>query len=100
MGFYIETDRPIDKARTILSNPEAKALQLGSLPTYVTDCLPGKVLVCVVENGPFDAAGIIFSQRELDHFWNDESGRPRTWLYVDREWAIKQCPHVKEVMEY
>lgn len=37
-------------------------------------------LVCVVENGMFDAAGYIYSQRELDQFADPSDYRPKTWI--------------------
>jgi len=37
-------------------------------------------LVCVVENGPFDAAGYIFSQRELEDFSYPDDNRRKIWI--------------------
>jgi hypothetical protein len=48
-------------------------------------------LICVVENGPFDAAAVIFSKGEFDAFYNDDisDSRPRRWLLMDRKKAFE-----------
>lgn len=38
-------------------------------------------IVCVVDNGPFEAAAYAFSQNELNVFANPD-GRPKRWLKV------------------
>lgn len=39
-------------------------------------------LVCVVENGTFDAAGYAFDEREMRSFNYGDDGRRRSWLIV------------------
>ena len=84
--------------------------------------LPDMILVCLVDNGPFTAAGICYSEVEFDEFNASDptheevaeakaraeaSGiftvqldtgdqRPRTWYVVPRSDIIDVCPEVAE----
>jgi len=53
------------------------------------DKVPEKMaLICVVNNGPFEAAGYCFDEREFECFTHPDP-RPRTWLLMDLEKARK-----------
>ena len=41
-------------------------------------------LVCVVENGMFDAAGYVYSEDELRAFTNPYDHRPKRWIIYPR----------------
>jgi len=46
--------------------------------------IPGdKELICVVDNGIFDAAAWCFSEREFDEFTQKSDPRPKRWLLMD-----------------
>ena len=45
-------------------------------------------LVCVVNNGPFEAAAYCYSQTEFDHFNDPKDYRAKIWLTY---------PHAKEL---
>ena len=46
-------------------------------------------IVCVVENGMFEAAAYCYSPDELEAFrWSPSDPRPRTWL---------RCPNAKKL---
>ncbi len=83
---------------------------------------PDTVLVCLVDNGPFTAAGICYNGAEFNEFraldptheeiaestaraekqginaFNLDTGdqRPRTWYAVPRSDIIEVCPRVEE----
>ena len=50
---------------------------LTNKPEITEDTLP----VCLVNNGPFNAAGVAFSQEELNVFAT-EDGREKLWFQV------------------
>lgn len=91
MGYYIETPLPI-----------AKALQLKELygaESYsgtFEDIPEGKVVVAVIQNGPFDAAGICYDADEFEAFSEADDPRPKDLLLLDKDKAIELCPKVAE----
>ncbi len=93
MGYYIECQRNTGKAKQIFDSlPDAK-IETG--PFF--DETGKRVGVCVVENGPFDAAAIAFSKREMEAFSGTARDfRRRTWLSLPRETVIQVCPAVEK----
>lgn len=75
MGYYINTNSKGEELA-----PNSKALQLVADGAKIVKPEWQENLVCVVENGFFDAAGYCFNEKEFLHFLNDGSGRPKTWL--------------------
>ena len=83
MGYYIgkvPSGLPLDalgKARALAQIPGAR--QIGQPIVWQPN------LVCVIDNGNFEAAGYIYNQAELEEFARRDSGEPqrrRTWLIV------------------
>lgn len=76
MGYYInKTSKGVDlnargKASQLIADGATK---LTGPPIFQEN------LVCVVENGPFDAAGYCYCEKEFQVF-NIFDGRPKTWL--------------------
>lgn len=82
MGYYIEPTNggPTGKAASLIqSNGAVKQIN----PAFL-DKESGNVTVCVVENGFFDAAAVVYSKSEMDAFQGN-CGRKKTWLTMDRE---------------
>jgi hypothetical protein len=83
MGKYVNIDL---KGKPL--NARTKAVDLiksGANPIDEPELFnqhQGKAVICVVKNGPFDAAAWAFSQGELECFKRDD-GRPKDWLTVD-----------------
>lgn len=80
MGYYI------DKVRETYLDPRHKARQLLMLVEGAKEVKERPItfqpdLVCVVENGMFDAAGYAYSEAEM-HAFLEADGRPRRWLTV------------------
>jgi hypothetical protein len=86
MGFYIETDGPVNKADYLVKNHggvkirEPKEWEEG--------------LVCVVENGMFDAAGYCFSEKEFETFTTPDR-RFKIWVKMDDKLAQKLSGYSK-----
>lgn len=75
MGYYIN-------APDIPSTGKASALISKYGAVRIDPPLEWKEgIVCVVENGMFDAAAYCFSQAEMDEF-KSYVGRKKTWLFV------------------
>ena len=52
--------------------------------------IDGRYLVCLVDNGPFTAAGICYDDRERDAFLIPDQ-RPKTWYLVSKELLQPFC---------
>jgi hypothetical protein len=48
-------------------------------------------LICLVDNGPFTAAAIAYTERELQHFCQSDP-RPKRWCLIDQESVFKIMP--------
>lgn len=94
MGFYIETPVNKGKAEYLVNNHGAVRLS-GYMPVAEAH----EVLICVVDNGPFEAAGIMYSLNEVESFNDEQDRRPKEWLLMTKEEVINLHPMVAEVME-
>lgn len=81
MGYYIEVPESKDKARQIVELYGGRIVP--SAPSF-EDITPDEAIICVVDNGPFEAAGFAYSQREL-YVFSELDGRPRMWVIMDRK---------------
>lgn len=75
MGYYIDID---SKGNPLPAKGKSKALLSDG--AIMAGAKYQENLVCVVENGSFDAAGYIYSQREFDDFNHPDDIRVKTWL--------------------
>ena len=91
MGYYINESAPgknlpfVGKAPVLIK--ECKAVE--SYPVPPSQLPDDRALVCVVLNGPFDAAALIFDDREYQDFSSSSDHRPKTWLTMDRAKAYE-----------
>lgn len=88
MGYYIEVPENKGKARQIIELYGGRILPYA--PTH-EDARADEAIICVVDNGLFEAAGFAYDKAELESFKRPDHGyqRPRTWLIIDRKKAIK-----------
>ncbi len=78
MGYYLNEDQSgnvlprLGKAEVFLNNGDAEEIYIPK--NYEEG------LVCVVDNGKFDAALYIFSKNEFEYIINNPDPRPKIWL--------------------
>jgi hypothetical protein len=88
MGYYINKDSKGNdlpasgKFDTLVKSGDAKP----AFPTPFSEIPSGKALLCIVDNGMFDAVAYAYSEAELKYFLKDD-GRDKLWLEMDKELA-------------
>ena len=95
MGYYIQGPNK-SKAQYIVSEYDGKIVPA---PEKFSDVPADKAIICVVDNGPFEAAAFAYDEREFDAFKGDENGhdrRPRKWVIMDRAKAIELTGYDRE----
>ena len=85
MGYYIETPKSQKKAEQIIMRHGA--VKLPERPVSLKKLPKGRALIAVVENATFDAAMFVHNERELMRIALDRTGRPVTFLLMERELA-------------
>jgi len=84
MGYYIETGQVKNKAADICRDHDAAVVSAAAAAVALHQ---GLGVVCVINNGMFEAAAFIYNDAEFDAFNDDMDPRPRTWLTMDRDKA-------------
>lgn len=84
MGHYIQTGEPTGKAEYITGVYDAIRIER---PKDFSDVPDSLALVCIVSNGPFEAAAYIYDQEEFDRLTRGDDQRPRCWILMDRNTA-------------
>lgn len=108
MGYYIQVPENKGKARQLAEMHGATILP--QRPEAFEDVPDGQALICVVDNGPFEAAALCYSREEFEVFarpddvgpttvedhgafaamhLRSEKQRPRTWVTLDKATAHK-----------
>jgi hypothetical protein len=92
MGFYINPQSGT-KEEWLSKCGRRIIIDLFSFEEY-KEYLP----VCLVDNGPFTAAGICYNECELDAFSDPMDSRPKKWYVVPTYKLLEVCPSIKEVV--
>lgn len=85
MGYYLQTNSTHNKADYLLRN--YGGFELMGPPVAFTDIPSDEALVCVVDNGIFEAAGIAYNEAEMKAFARFD-GRPKTWITLRNKQRI------------
>jgi hypothetical protein len=89
MGYYIQTSQPKNKAAAIKQDFDAIEVTVDEAEFFIKEQMGA--VVCVVDNGPFEAAAYCYNLDEFRAFTLSEDDRPKTWLYVEDENKVKQA---------
>ncbi len=84
MGYYIQGGGAQGKTRFLVTELGGKQIPQ---PRSFDDIPADKALIVVVNNGPFQAAGLIFSPAEFKAFTLPSDYRDKEFVLVDRETA-------------
>ena len=86
MGYYIEGPTH-GKANHIL-NKHGGTLLPGK-PESFADIPDDMALICVLNNGPFEAAGLCYDEREFEAFSEPSDPRPKLWMLLPKKIAYE-----------
>ena len=94
MGYYIQTPLRKQKAAQLCAaNKEAAVIPQ---PRSFADVSMTLGLICIVDNGPFEAACFCHNEREFLDFLDPTDPRPKVWLIMNRRKAEIQSGFAKE----
>lgn len=95
MGFYIEV--PANKGKALLIEEMYGGERIGQ-PCEFSHVPKGKALICVVDNGLFEAAAFCYEEKEFEEFAIPSPGdwRPRSWLLLDWDKACELAAGYRE----
>lgn len=80
MGYYIQVPENKGKVHQLVELHGATLL--NKRPEF--DKVPSdKAIICVLDNGPFEAAGYAYSESEMSAFAYPD-GRMKAWLLMDK----------------
>jgi len=71
---------------------------LFTIPESMAEVPPDKALICVVQNGPFDAAALVPDDATLAVYAARSDDRTKSWLVLDRKTAYEAAGIKEEGM--
>ena len=90
MGYYIQGPAK-GKAAMLVSEHQAVNVTLDRPETFA-DVPDGQAMIVVMDNGPFEAAGLCYDEREFVEFTDPGDNRPKQFLhtaldFISRDWV-------------
>lgn len=93
MGYYIETGEAVSKANYLMEYAQAKWIPR---PYNFSECVTeDEIAVCVFNNGRFEAAMVVYTEREFHAATQPTDRRPKEWLLVNKEFIKNQHPKLE-----
>lgn len=93
MGFYIEAPSNLGKGEWLAETFEDA--EIIPQPENFSDVPEGKFLICIVNNGPFEAVCILYDEREFTEFTDTSDTRPKSFLLLSEETTFRLNPKLK-----
>jgi len=88
MRYYIQTPGNHHNKARIIAEQHGGTL-LAKAPRTYADIPADKALVCVVDNGPFEAAAVAVDEGEFKVFTDPLEERPRQYVVIDKAKAYE-----------
>lgn len=85
MGYYIQVPGNHNKAAQLVQLFNA---EIVPKPHAFADVPEDKALICIIDNGMFEAAGLCYSEAEFECF-ADPDERPHWWVLMNKDQAHK-----------
>lgn len=93
MGYYIQGPTH-GKAQYIIEEHGATIITVQEAWNLINE--PDIAIICVLQNGPFDAAAFCYDADEFEAFNEPTDFRCKTWLKMDRKLAKKFSGYNRE----
>lgn len=87
MGYYINTNdgRLHNKAAWLVEKCGGEVISKAEADRRIEN--PEVGIICVVNNGPFEACAFAYSKEEYEAFNYQSDSRAKVWVAMDRELA-------------
>lgn len=91
MGYYLQSppDQHHGKADFLCRQYNGHVVTLEEAKSLINNT-DSVALVCVVDNGIFEAAAYCYSSSEFEQFSRPDDKRPKTWLRFDNVAEIRK----------
>jgi hypothetical protein len=83
VGYYIETNTPHGKAEQIMQTLGGTEVTQEEAEMIIKEDMGA--VICVVDNGPFEAAAYCYNLDEFRAFTHPSDDRPKKWIVVDNK---------------
>lgn len=81
MGYYIQCRDPKGKAKQIMEDLSGIEISTDEAEIIIREDIG--CVICVVDNGPFEAAAYCYNLDEFRQFNRPDDDRSKTWIVVD-----------------
>lgn len=87
MGYYIQTAEPKGKVESICGDLGGIEITQDEAEFFVKEQMGA--VICVVDNGPFEAAAYCYNLDEFRAFTDKSDDRPKRWVMVEDVSKVK-----------